>query len=124
MPRAFFSGFVIAKRRQTSAACPHVMKTFCPEMRYEPPSRTARVFWLAASEPASGSVKAKQPSFSPRASGWRKRFFWSSFPYFSIGSQTAPTAQSQRRFFVFEEIQDAHRLMDSNQANGKIVVAH
>ncbi len=89
MPRAFFSGFVIAKSRQTSAAWPHVMKTFCPEMRYAPPSRTARVFWLAASEPASGSVRAKQPSFSPRASGWRKRFFWSSFPYFSIGSQTS-----------------------------------
>ena len=29
----FFSGFVIAKRRQTSAACPHVMKTFWPEIR-------------------------------------------------------------------------------------------
>jgi NADPH:quinone reductase len=28
------------------------------------------------------------------------------------------------KIFRFEEIQDAHRLMDSNQANGKIVVAH
>ena len=33
MPRVFFSGFVIAKSRQTSAACPHVMNTFCPEIR-------------------------------------------------------------------------------------------
>ena len=33
MPRSFFSGLVMAKRRQTSAAWPHVMKTFCPEIR-------------------------------------------------------------------------------------------
>ena len=33
MPRTFLSGFVIAKSRQRSAACPHVMKTFWPEIR-------------------------------------------------------------------------------------------
>jgi alkylation response protein AidB-like acyl-CoA dehydrogenase len=35
------------------------------------PSRTARVFWLAASEPVSGSVSAKQPSHSPEHSRGR-----------------------------------------------------
>ena len=89
MPRVFFSGFVMAKRRQTSAAWPQVMNTFWPEIRYASPSRTARVFWLPASDPASGSVSAKQPSFSPRASGVRNLFFWSSLPNFSIGSQTS-----------------------------------
>ena len=33
MPLTFFSGLVIAKSRQTSASDPHVMKTFCPEIR-------------------------------------------------------------------------------------------
>ena len=33
IPRAFFSGSVMAKSRQMSAFSPHVMKTFCPEMR-------------------------------------------------------------------------------------------
>ena len=75
MPRVFFSGFVMAKRRQTSAAWPQVMNTFWPEIRYASPSRVARVFWLPASDPASGSVRAKQPSFSPRASGVRNLFF-------------------------------------------------
>jgi hypothetical protein len=33
IPRGPFSGLVIAKRRQTSAAWPQVMKTFWPEIR-------------------------------------------------------------------------------------------
>ncbi len=33
IPRAFFAGSVIAKSRQTSASCPQVMNTFCPEIR-------------------------------------------------------------------------------------------
>jgi hypothetical protein len=39
-------------------------------------------------------------------------------------SAAVPAARSQAQAFRFEEIPDAHRLMDSNQANGKIVVAH
>ena len=35
----------------------------------QPPlTRRARVFWLAASEPVSGSVSPKQPSHSPLVS--------------------------------------------------------
>ena len=40
----------------------------------------ARVFWLAASEPVSGSVSPKQPSHSPEHSFGRYFCFCSSVP--------------------------------------------
>ena len=52
-----------------------------------PVLRTAVVFCAAASEPASGSVSPKQPSFSPLAKGTRKSFFCSSVPNLRTGSQ-------------------------------------
>jgi len=47
------------------------------------------VFWAPASEPAPGSVRAKQPSFFPEASGARYSFLISSDPNFMSGSQTS-----------------------------------
>ena len=52
-------------------------------------SRRATVFCAAASEPASGSDSAKQPSILPVASGARKSRFCSSVPNFTSGSQTS-----------------------------------
>ncbi len=43
----------------------------------------------AGSLPAPGSVRAKQPSFWPAASGVRNSFFCSSVPNFRMGSQTS-----------------------------------
>ena len=42
---------------------------------------------LPGSEPASGSVTAKAPSISPRASGTRNFRFFSSLPNLRIGSE-------------------------------------
>ncbi len=47
------------------------------------------VFWAAASEPASGSDRAKQPSFWPEASAGSQACFWASLPNFRIGSHTS-----------------------------------
>ena len=53
--------------------------------RYPSPSRTAAVLWSAASEPASGSVSAKQPSFLPCAeTASRNSFFCASVAERSI----------------------------------------
>ena len=49
----------------------------------------ARVFWLAASEPVSGSVSPKQPSHSPEHSFGRYLCFCSSVPNFRIPEHTS-----------------------------------
>ena len=58
-------------------------------MRQPSPSGSARVRSEPASEPASGSVSANEPSTSPRASGGTKRARCSSVPNVRIGSVTA-----------------------------------
>ena len=62
---------VIVKSTMASASGPLVIQFFEPLMTYSSPLRTATVFCAAASLPASGSVRPKQPSFSPRAKGAR-----------------------------------------------------
>ena len=49
----------------------------------------ARVFWLAASEPVSGSVRPKQPSHSPEQSLGRYFCFCSSVPHFTSVEHTS-----------------------------------
>ncbi len=44
-----------------------VIQVLLPERRYPPCARRARVVMLPGSEPWSGSVRPKQPSFSARA---------------------------------------------------------
>jgi hypothetical protein len=52
-----------------------VMNCLAPSMTHSPPSRTARVLVLPASEPASGSVSPKAPSLRPaHRSGSRAAF--------------------------------------------------
>ena len=87
MPLLPFDLSVMVKRRIASATGPLVIQFFEPLMTYSSPLRTATVFWAAASEPASGSVRPKQPSFSPRAKGTRNSRFCSSVPNFDTGSQ-------------------------------------
>jgi hypothetical protein len=53
------------------------------------PSRSARVVIAAASEPVCGSVRQKQPSISPRASGLSQVSFCSSLPYFMVMPQAS-----------------------------------
>ena len=56
----------------------------------QPPSTFfARVRWLAASEPVSGSVSPKQPSDSPEHSRGSQRCFCSSVPQRTIEEHTS-----------------------------------
>ena len=57
-----------------------VMNCFAPLMTQSPLSRVARVRVLPASEPASGSVRPKAPSFSPLVSFGIQCCFCSSEP--------------------------------------------
>ena len=67
-PRCFFSGSVWAKIIATLAWLPSEIHIL-PPLSTQPESvLRARVFWLAASEPVSGSVSPKQPSHSPEHS--------------------------------------------------------
>ena len=63
------------------------MKRLVPLSTNSSPARTARVCTAPASEPASGSVMAKQMAFSARATGRMKRPIWSAVACFA----SAPT---------------------------------
>ena len=78
-------GSVIAMTTYQSASPALVIQALAPSSTYPDPSRTARVFWFAASEPDCGSVSAYAPSALPEASGVRIFFFCSSVPNFQIG---------------------------------------
>ena len=80
MPFLPASGSVTAKTMATSAVLPDVMNCFTPFSTQPALVRTARVFRAEASEPACGSVRAKAPSFSPRAMGRSHWSFWASVP--------------------------------------------
>src|SRR3954462_5591691 len=68
-PRCCFSGSVWAKISATSAWLPSEIHILLPVISQPPSTFFARVRWLAASEPVSGSVSPKQPSASPEHSG-------------------------------------------------------
>jgi hypothetical protein len=79
-PLAPFSGSVTAKAITKSASLPFVMKVFSPVITQSPPSLTARVLMLRASDPAPGSVIAKQLRLIPLMVGMRYCCFCSSVP--------------------------------------------
>ena len=64
----FSAGSVWAKISATSASLPSEIHIFDPCSSQPPSTFVARVRWPAASEPASGSVRPKQPSHSPEQS--------------------------------------------------------
>ena len=68
---------------------PLVIHCFEPEIVQPSSSAVAAVRSEPASEPDSGSVSAKAPISSPRASGGTKRLRCSSVPKRRIGSVTA-----------------------------------
>jgi hypothetical protein len=88
-PRCFFSGSVWAKIRATSATFPIEIHILLPVMVQPESVFFARVRRLAASEPKSGSVRAKQPSASPEQSRGSQVRFCSSVPQRSIEPQTS-----------------------------------
>src|SRR3954469_3758205 len=61
------------------------MNVLAPLTSQPPSTRAARVRTLATSEPASGSVIASAPIFSPRIAGWSQRSTCSGVPNFAIG---------------------------------------
>ena len=80
MPFFPFARSVTVITTAISAIPPLVMKFFEPFSTRQSPSRTAVVRMPPASEPDPGSVSPQQPTFSPAASGARKRRFCSSLP--------------------------------------------
>ena len=71
MPRCPEPGSVWATSVRKSARAPLVMNILRPLTIHVSPSRTARVVMSATSEPASGSVIAMAPIFSPAIAGRR-----------------------------------------------------
>src|SRR5215469_1995577 len=68
----------LAQTRATSAMEPEVIHIFSPFRTYSLPTFFARVRMPLGLEPKSGSVRPKQPSFSPLASaGTHFSFCWS-----------------------------------------------
>ena len=63
-----FSGSVWAKMSARLAALPIEIHILAPLMTQPESVWRARVRWLAASEPVSGSVRPKHPSHSPEHS--------------------------------------------------------
>ena len=97
------------------------MNIFVPVMRHTSPSRTARVRIAATSEPASGSVMAIAPIFSPAIAGRSQRSRCSSEPNWA----SAGVAMS-----VCTEIAIAmpgrtgpRQLLDEDDARGEVAVA-
>ena len=80
MPPLPAAGSVTANIRLMSAVAPEVMNCLAPFRTYLLPCFSARVFRFEASEPACGSVSEKAALISPRASGFKKRSFWSVEP--------------------------------------------
>src|SRR5829696_8270781 len=76
----FFSSSVRAHTTATSAIVASPIQRFSPFKTQSEPSFLAKVFMLAGSEPAVGSVRPKQPIVSPLAIGGSHLCFWSSDP--------------------------------------------
>ncbi len=90
IPRCPLGLSVIAKSTHTPETGPLVIQFLTPDRTHPPSgSRRAVVVCAAASEPASGSDSAKQPSSLPAASGTSQRRFCSSLPKRRIGSHTS-----------------------------------
>src|SRR3984957_18065729 len=77
---------VVAQTTATSATEPLVIHILRPLSTQSEPSRRARVFIAAGSDPASGSVSPKQPSSSPAGRPGSHCCFCSSDPKFQIAN--------------------------------------
>ena len=83
--------------KHQSARCASVVHTFWPVMTHSSPSRTARVWMLARSEPAFGSEKPWHHNSSTDWIFGRKRRFCSSVPnWMSVGANR-PSPKNETR---------------------------
>src|SRR5438445_13343807 len=87
-PRIVFSA--LAQTTATSAIEPLVIHDLAPLSTQESPSRRALVRMPPGFDPKSGSVRPKQPIFSPEASFGIQKSFCSFDPYALIGNITSP----------------------------------
>ena len=83
------SRLVTAYTMYSPASPPLVIHDLVPFRTQPSPSRRACVRMLDASDPDVGSLKQYAPTYSPPASGTRKRRFCSSVPKRRIGSHTS-----------------------------------
>ena len=80
-PRMRLSSFsTLAQMMATSAMVPEVIHIFSPLRTYSLPTLVARVRIPPGLDPKSGSVKPKQPSFSPFCRAGSQVFFCSPEP--------------------------------------------
>jgi len=89
-PRLLFDLSLTASTVEMLATSPFVMKCLSPLMTKWSPSRSAVVWTLPASEPASGSDRAKQAVHSPLAIRGRYFRFWSSVPSIRMPMEPMP----------------------------------
>src|SRR5436305_12193852 len=80
----------LAQTTATSATEPFVIHAFAPFRTHESPSFRAYVRMPPGLEPKSGSVRPKQPIFSPAASFGIQWSFCAGEPYALIGYITSP----------------------------------
>src|SRR4051812_25455686 len=85
MPRCPAEGSVLANTVYRSEMPALVIQYLVPFNTHESPSRTARVFMAATSDPASGSDRQYEHCDSPDATRGRYRAFNSSEPQFMTG---------------------------------------
>ncbi len=80
MPLPPAPGLVCAMTIATSACTAWVIEVFSPEIRQPPSTRVAFVLRFAASDPAPGSVSARQMTASPAIPRVTHRCLTSSLP--------------------------------------------
>ena len=89
-PRCRSDLSTVAKTTMMSASAPLVIKILLPLSLYPPLCLVAVISKAATSLPAPGSVRAKQASFSPLATGTTKRCLCSSLPNRYKGKPASP----------------------------------
>ena len=90
MPRRRAAGSVTAITTVSPARPACVVNVFVPSRTQSSPSARARVRRLPASLPASGSVSAQAPRYSPRASGDSQRSLCASDPNIPTCAAASP----------------------------------
>ncbi|WBL36802.1 hypothetical protein O0235_04375 [Tepidiforma flava] len=89
-----------------SARCAFEVQIFCPLITQLSPSRTARVWSDARSDPEPGSLKPWHQVISSRAMAGRKRAFCSSVPKrMSVGpTRSAPIVWPGARWYAISSL--------------------
>ena len=87
MPRCLRDLSVVAKTTAASASWAFVIQALVPLRTHASPSSRAVVDAAPASLPLPGSLRPKQPSFSPAAKGARNSASWVSSPLARMGAQ-------------------------------------